>query len=192
MNAIKTMCALVVLAGASPAMAANILVNAGFETGTLSPWTTPSGSAFVTNTEAHTGTFSVAALGGDSIRQNFAAVATSSVNQVSIWVKRAGGPFDSYSFHYDDGSSQNFLISSIGAGNDWLFFNLTANLAAGKNLNGFSIFGTSPGPAYLDDVVIDVGRLAVPEPSTWAMLTLGFGLLGGAMRRRSKAALRFA
>lgn len=39
---------------------------------------------------------------------------------------------------------------------------------------------------------------AVPEPGTWAMLLLGFGVLGGAMRRRSRKAgearmaLRFA
>jgi len=26
---------------------------------------------------------------------------------------------------------------------------------------------------------------AVPEPATWAMMIAGFGLVGGAMRRRS-------
>ena len=35
---------------------------------------------------------------------------------------------------------------------------------------------------------------AVPEPSTWALMILGFGAVGGAMRRRQsvKAAIRFA
>lgn len=37
---------------------------------------------------------------------------------------------------------------------------------------------------------IQVGLTAVPEPSTWAMLILGFGLVGGAMRRQTK--VRFA
>lgn len=32
----------------------------------------------------------------------------------------------------------------------------------------------------------------VPEPGTWAMMILGFGFVGGAMRRRGKAQLRFA
>lgn len=32
----------------------------------------------------------------------------------------------------------------------------------------------------------------VPEPSTWAMLILGFGFLGGALRRRGKSQLSFA
>ncbi len=33
---------------------------------------------------------------------------------------------------------------------------------------------------------------AVPEPSTWAMLIFGFGLVGGAMRSRHRTAIRFA
>jgi hypothetical protein len=32
----------------------------------------------------------------------------------------------------------------------------------------------------------------VPEPATWAMLITGFGLVGGAMRRRSKVAVTYA
>lgn len=32
---------------------------------------------------------------------------------------------------------------------------------------------------------------AVPEPATWAMMILGFGLIGGAMRRRETARIRF-
>ena len=34
-----------------------------------------------------------------------------------------------------------------------------------------------------DDFTFDAGN-AVPEPATWAMMILGFGLAGGAMRRR--------
>ncbi len=32
----------------------------------------------------------------------------------------------------------------------------------------------------------------VPEPGTWAMMILGFGFVGGALRRRSKSQLSFA
>jgi hypothetical protein len=39
-----------------------------------------------------------------------------------------------------------------------------------------------------EGVLLDaVSVMAVPEPSTWAMLILGFGLLGAGMRRRSQA-----
>ncbi|HEU4968186.1 PEPxxWA-CTERM sorting domain-containing protein, partial [Sphingomonas sp.] len=33
---------------------------------------------------------------------------------------------------------------------------------------------------------------SVPEPATWAMMIAGFGLIGGALRRRARATLRFA
>lgn len=35
--------------------------------------------------------------------------------------------------------------------------------------------------------VLDGFATAVPEPATWGMLILGFGMAGGALRRRSKA-----
>ncbi len=38
---------------------------------------------------------------------------------------------------------------------------------------------------YLDDISISLG--AVPEPSTWVMLIIGFGLVGVAARRRQRA-----
>lgn len=33
---------------------------------------------------------------------------------------------------------------------------------------------------------------AVPEPSTWAMMILGFGAVGGVLRRRRKVSVRYA
>jgi hypothetical protein len=171
---------------AAPANAANLLANSGFETGSLSPWTVSTNNPVVTTAEAHTGQYSVAAFSDDAIRQDFAAVATSQISQVSFWVKRAGGPYDGYDFYYDDGTSQQFFLNAIFQGDDWLFFDLTANLAENKNLTGFRIFGTSPGPAYLDDFTIEAGTAAVPEPSAWAMMLLGFGVAGGAMRSAAR------
>jgi len=38
--------------------------------------------------------------------------------------------------------------------------------------------------------IVEAG--AVPEPATWTMLIVGFGLVGGVMRRRQKAGVRYA
>ena len=42
----------------------------------------------------------------------------------------------------------------------------------------------------LDDIVLDTVRPGVPEPSTWAMMILGFGAAGAMFRRRAGLALR--
>ena len=39
---------------------------------------------------------------------------------------------------------------------------------------------------------VSLALTAVPEPSTWAMLILGMGVVGGALRRRKTLAVRFA
>lgn len=55
----------------------------------------------------------------------------------------------------------------------------------------------SPGPAFRDNIASWLGAsqatAPVPEPASWAMMMLGFGLAGFAMRRRSvRTTLRFA
>jgi len=74
----------------------------------------------------------------------------------------------------------------------------TFNLVAGQAYM-LAFMGNSghDNSAYIDNVrltfsggnQIDVG--AVPEPASWGLMVGGFGLVGGAMRRR-KAAVRFA
>ncbi|PZU08640.1 MAG: hypothetical protein DI605_11870 [Sphingomonas sp.] len=49
------------------------------------------------------------------------------------------------------------------------------------------------GPNYLNIDSIALGSLsAVPEPAGWAMFIGGFGMIGGAMRRRQRISVRYA
>lgn len=72
------------------------------------------------------------------------------------------------------------------------------NLNAGNNQ--FTIFGTVDAPNGTGSTTIEGGLTinAIPEPTTWALFILGFGAIGGAMRRRgqlsgsTKAKLNFA
>ncbi|PZU07588.1 MAG: hypothetical protein DI605_15360 [Sphingomonas sp.] len=48
------------------------------------------------------------------------------------------------------------------------------------------------GYYVFDNVTYSAGPSAVPEPATWAMFIGGFGLVGGTMRRRLRASVRFA
>jgi hypothetical protein len=89
---------------------------------------------------------------------------------------------------YDDDS---------GPGSDSTF---TTNLLAGT-----SYFAIATGFANTDagEYKLDIngpgsvtvgggGQGAVPEPSTWAMIIAGFGIVGGALRRRRRAGAVFA
>ena len=48
-------------------------------------------------------------------------------------------------------------------------------------------FASAPGEGFFGAALDSVSVMtAVPEPSTWAMLLVGFGAIGGAMRARRK------
>lgn len=52
-------------------------------------------------------------------------------------------------------------------------------------------FSATDGPAVtitLTNFVGSVSRISLPEPSTWAMMLVGFGTVGAAMRRRARPA----
>ncbi len=53
-------------------------------------------------------------------------------------------------------------------------------------------FGTSVATNGLVTTFSSKTAPAVPEPATWAMMLMGFGLVGGTLRRRQKVNVRFA
>ncbi|MEO5492471.1 MAG: PEPxxWA-CTERM sorting domain-containing protein [Sphingomonas sp.] len=178
---------------APAAQAQNVIVNGGFESGAISPWfvdrnfggTSPWS---VTTADKHSGTYSAIDIGNIELRQNFAGVATSSVAAASFWIKHPNlttAPAF-VSFFYSDSTNTGFTVNTSSA--DWEQFNILSNLAAGKTLTGFSIFGYVGGngdpTTYLDDVQIVVRDNGVPEPATWMMMIMGFGMVGGALRQR--------
>ena len=93
----------------------------------------------------------------------------------------------------------NYLTSFFAGGS--VKFKVPVALASGNN--NFTFAYTSPGPSNgggqslgdesfnIENVVLVAG--AVPEPATWAMMILGFGVVGGAMRsRRRKVSVAYA
>lgn len=89
---------------------------------------------------------------------------------------------------YLDGSlvsSDTFTISDPNnRGGTWDTFSLNGNVDKVVVTDSFS----SPGFAYgLDNVSFSPATAAVPEPASWAMLLIGFGMVGAVTRRRTAA-----
>jgi hypothetical protein len=99
---------------------------------------------------------------------------------------------------------QPYLVGGDNA--DFISFNLdNADMFGGASLYLFFqpgalgapgvysdlLFPLYPGPATLT-VSTNIGGVGVPEPTAWALMLTGLGLVGGAMRRRAKIAVTYA
>jgi len=177
-------------------MAASVITNGNFESGSLSPWFQSNDYSAGTNwgitNVAHTGSFGAFDIGNKEIQQNFAGVAVSSITELSFWIMHpdAGVTAFAYDFFYSDGSSNQLV--KFTSGTAWQQFNLVGDLAAGKTLTGFGLFGNSGGSTYLDDVVITTATApgGIPEPATWALMLVGVGAVGAGMRHKQRQTVR--
>jgi hypothetical protein len=74
------------------------------------------------------------------------------------------------------------LPSNSGA-NDSYLMTLDQNLAAGGYIVAFLQQGDAYGATANSGAILETGGGGVPEPATWAMMVLGFGAAGVAVRR---------
>ena len=158
--------------------------------------------------------------GGATIRTvDNTTINTTSVPGGSQGILPANFPLPEY--RVDFASVASFVsvdLGDLGADSDLLFleaFN-AANLSIGfTSFNNpptaqtmttlslsvanikYAIFGGRPpaldgNSVYADNVRFELGAAAaVPEASTWAMMLAGFGIVGGAMRRRQRTSVSF-
>lgn len=201
------------LAVAVPASAAERVVNGGFETGNFSGWTEsdPYGGdptyVGVDAIDAHSGAFG--AYLGTQVNNTFGnpvdyvtlsqSIATTSGQSytLSFWLTNAAGGV-SYTPAATDSARVMFgtqtLLSLTGSA---LFpYTRYSYTVTGNGSPTTLAFRFSNIPYYwsLDDVSLTDAAVTpgVPEPATWAMLVVGFGLIGGAARRRTRVGVRFA
>lgn len=127
----------------------------------------------------------IAAASGGAAKKNISAAI-----QMAVWEIVNEGGTSGYSL--DNGLFQMGTTGSVTPG--------ARALAQGylDNLGSFRATGTSSyrmmaaiSPVNNQRQVF-LAAAGVPEPSAWALLILGFGTVGGAMRRRKRAAIAFA
>jgi choice-of-anchor C domain-containing protein len=197
---------------AIPAQAAELLTNGSFESGPPAPGgfatygagnTSITGWTIVAGTVDHISSYWTASDGvrsldltGDApgtISQAFATTSGLTYNiAFDLWANPAGGTYPRIVFANIGGSDISF--SSPGGGSlgapAWVrqafsFVATGATTTLSFRADPASSAGFY-GPA-LDNISATV--TAVPEPATWTMMFLGFGLAGAALRRRRPRAL---
>jgi hypothetical protein len=169
-----------------PQVSSNLLSNPSFEAG-LADWTTD-GNALLNGSFSHSGSFSVGGMQDNYVQRNFQPIPVNLVHELSFWAQRPGGPIDNIVFYYSDNSSSWGLANGLGRGDGWMRFDLTSQLVAGKELAGFRVIGTTPGPVHFDDFTLtSVMAAPVPEPGSFVLLLAGLGMFSLArMRRREQ------
>ncbi len=91
--------------------------------------------------------------------------------------RRGGAEIFSYSAN-QGGTSSRFILQ--GSQSTALVDRVTMT---------FNNYGQAQGASTVDNISSRIvvgapGPMAVPEPATWAMMIVGFGIVGGTMRRR--------
>ena len=185
------------LGAAFPAQAAvNLVTNGGFETGNLSGWTGSGWSVDLGSFSAFDG----AHYASTGCTSGFCDLSQTLATQV--------GATYTISFAFNPGANAGLpgdgtdamtrivwngtAISAIAGGVlGWETITLPAQLATGSST--VLTFSGYQHPAWngLDDVsVVLASAASVPEPASWILLILGFGLTGALLRRsRAQGAL---
>lgn len=114
-----------------------------------------------------------------------------SLDEGSIFLT-GGGSFTSAEFNLFNALSGtnsvaitvNGVTQSFALGNGQNFFGFQAT--GGDRITSISFATNGTGVADLRQLRLGGVQAAVPEPGTWALMLLGFGVVGASLRRRRK------
>ena len=188
---------------ASPALAANLVVNGDFEAnagdGSVFVWNVAGdgilGDTVFPNGGSHSAAFT--SLNGDPnpgvLFQDLTTVGGQDYRLAfSLLNLGAFGLFDIFNVSFGGFSTSisglDVSASLTGGAYTPFVFDIRGGLITdARTALSFSSLsdGTFGGPFYLDDVSVEA--VAVPEPSQWLLMISGFALAGAALRRRHRA-----
>jgi hypothetical protein len=173
--------------------------NGDFETGNLSGWSAgPSIGVDARSDFVHSGVYGLAfgAVGFNSSLTQYLATETGATYSVSFWLNMfSGSPNSPNAVTLSWGNSVIFDQTDLSA-EGWTEYSFVETALSTTTRLEFGL-RQDPAASGLDDVsviqltpgIIDPTP-AVPEPSTWAMLLIGFAGIGFmTYRRKAKSAL---
>jgi PEP-CTERM motif len=180
--------------GSTQASAAELVQNGGFQTGTFAGWTQSGNTGFtgVSNGAGNASTFG-AFLGP-----------VGSIGTLTQMLNTVAGQTYTISFDYRNlqaaatntfqvlfGGVQIYASGAGGFPSAYTTFSGFTGTSTGAQTALVFNFRQDPSYYYLDNVSVQ-GLAAVPEPASWMMLLLGFGMVGSVMRSRRRRVSAFA
>lgn len=191
---------------ATPASAANLLTNGDFES-PLAPnspgyttfyagesfpgWNVTEGNvdvvaaSFATTIPASGQWLDLVGFNDGTITQTFATTAGASYLLTFLYGNNPGGA--PRSANVSVGDFAGTITSTSG-----LTYNSFSQLFTATGSSTTLTFASFGGSGNAGIALDNVSVTAVPEPATWGMMILGFGLIGAAARRRQNVRVSFA
>ena len=168
----------------APVQASELVTNGGFETGDFTGWTLSGNTSFtsVDTDNPHSGTYAadLGPVGSQGTLSQWLNTVAGATYTISFWLENDGGTPNSFQANFGG----NPVLLSLGNSGAFNYFNFSFSATGGSpTLLSFD-FRQDPSYWHLDDVSVQGPVGGVPEPATWAMMLLGFGTMGLALRRR--------
>jgi hypothetical protein len=150
---------------------AELIQNAGFETGSLPPWYQGANWTVVT-TSPHSGTYCARGYQNNWVRQDFSATPGTSIQSITLWLRQPSAAISAIDLWYSDGT---FYEQTVSVPTAWTQFDVTSWLNPSKSLNGIRVYsysGSGTQETFLDDVSIQTGSqykvmVASTDPSSY-------------------------
>jgi len=131
-----------------------LLLNPGFETGTLPPWTQAGSDWSVVTTTPHAGAFCAKDSGNHYIRQDFTPTPGATITSLTLWERQPSSQISAIDLIYDDAT---FSESLVHVSASWTQYDATPWVNHSKNLSAIRIWGYAGAgdwTTYLDDISV--------------------------------------
>lgn len=192
---IKLLAAVATIFLVSPTWAQNVVVNPGFENSGLTSWASPGWTTNVGGVISGSFSASTGCVGPMCIRNLDGSFDLTTGASLYQDITTTPGSFYDLSFDFGAAGFENELVALFGSvvafdgvnlPTTTLTYSATGLLATGTTTRLAFLGRQDPAFNRLDNVsLVANGQVAaVPEPATWAMMLMGFGAMGAALRRR--------